>query len=135
MYGVVVERYAVSITIFNNNVRITDKFKNMRKRLHFHISLQSFLTNTLSKGFSVFGSNFSFLYQGAVNLDQSLWSFEGKNVHSPFPLMCSPALDTLCLTSCAINLIGCGSSTNSEPGSINVLGLYIGFLIVQAQWS
>ena len=26
--------------------------------------------------------NLSFLYQGAVNLDQSLWSFDGKRIHS-----------------------------------------------------
>ena len=67
----IMKKYKVSITDGKNEIQLSKD------------DLHEFLTNTLSNGFSVLGSNLSFLYQGAVNLLQSLWSLEGNNVRSP----------------------------------------------------
>ena len=50
--------------------------------MHVHYPSTESLVKTLSNGFNVLGSNFSFLYQRAVNLDQSRWYLEGNIRHS-----------------------------------------------------
>ena len=82
------------IDIYNFDIDENDKLADEYKiysvptliifenKSHFQLCFAVSLTNTLSNGFNVLGSNFVFLYQGAVNLDQSRCSRDGNKIHS-----------------------------------------------------